>query len=46
MQDLSPDEVAGLMNARVIYRAQSRCDWVAILKVDGADAAPQGQSPH
>ncbi|HET7105457.1 MAG TPA: glycosyltransferase family 39 protein [Candidatus Acidoferrum sp.] len=45
-QDLSPDEVAGLMNARVIYRAQSRCDWVAVLKVDDVDTAQPGQAAH
>jgi 4-amino-4-deoxy-L-arabinose transferase-like glycosyltransferase len=43
-QELSPDEVASLMNARVIYRTQRHCDWVAVLKLDGADTAPQGQT--
>ena len=46
MQELSPDEVANLMNARVIYRAQSRCDWVAVLQMNGADTVPPGQSAH
>ena len=39
-QELSPDDVAALMNARVIYRAQRRCDWVAVLKLEDAGAAP------
>jgi 4-amino-4-deoxy-L-arabinose transferase-like glycosyltransferase len=45
-KELTPDEVAGLMNARVTYRAQRHCDWVAVLKLEGPDTAIQGQSAH
>ncbi len=45
-QELTPDEVAALMNARVTYRAQRNCDWVAVLKVAGPDNAIQGQPAH
>jgi 4-amino-4-deoxy-L-arabinose transferase-like glycosyltransferase len=43
-QALSPDDVAVLMNARVIYRAQRRCDWVAVLKLEHAGTILQGQT--
>ncbi len=33
----TPDEVSNLINARVIYYTQSRCDWVAILKIVHTD---------
>jgi 4-amino-4-deoxy-L-arabinose transferase-like glycosyltransferase len=43
LREITPDEVAGLMHARVIYQAQRHCDWVAVLKVEGAGASIQGQ---
>jgi 4-amino-4-deoxy-L-arabinose transferase-like glycosyltransferase len=46
LEELTPDEVAGLMNARVIYYAQRHCDWVAVLKVEGANSAMEGQTAH
>jgi 4-amino-4-deoxy-L-arabinose transferase-like glycosyltransferase len=42
-EELTPHEAAALMHARVIYYAQRHCDWVAVLKVAGADTAVQGQ---
>lgn len=43
-RELSPDDVAALMNARVIYRAQRRCDWVAVLKLEDAGTTSQGKA--
>ena len=43
-EEVSPDELADVMNARVIYRGQRHCDWVAVLKVDDSDTSRQGQS--
>jgi hypothetical protein len=45
MKELTPDEVASLMNARVTYQANRHCDWVAVLKIDGEDSSMQGQTP-
>ncbi len=44
MGDIKPDEAARLTNSRVVFQAQRHCDWVAVLKVVGADTAMQGQS--
>ena len=34
-EEATPQEVAQEMNARVVYHAESHCDWVAVLKVEG-----------
>lgn len=41
-EELTPDDVANRLNARLVYFARRRGDWVAILKVDRAD----GMDPH
>jgi hypothetical protein len=46
VEQLTPEEVGSLMNARVLYRAQRHCDWVAVLKAEGADSAMQGPTAH
>jgi len=43
MEELTPEEVASLMNARVIYNEKRRCDWVAMLKIEGANSMSQVQ---
>jgi 4-amino-4-deoxy-L-arabinose transferase-like glycosyltransferase len=42
--ELTPDEVASLMNARVIYTEKRRCDWVAVLKLESEDSMTQNKS--
>lgn len=44
-KELTPEEVAPLMNARVFYTSQRHCDWVTVLKVLDVDTAPQRQLP-
>jgi 4-amino-4-deoxy-L-arabinose transferase-like glycosyltransferase len=46
LKELTPDEVASLMNARVTYQAKRHCDWVVVLRVDGAENPIQGQAAH
>ncbi len=42
--ELTPDEVANLMNARVIYTEKRRCDWVALLKLDSEKSMTRNKS--
>jgi hypothetical protein len=46
MEELTPDEAAGLMKARVIYNQKRGCDWVAVLQLEGAVALNQDQPDH
>lgn len=43
-EDVSPEELASLMNARLIFRDQRHCDWVAVLKVEDASSSAPGQA--
>jgi hypothetical protein len=45
-EDATPEQVAGQLNARVIYSEKRHCDWAAVLKVGDADPAMQGQAAH
>lgn len=38
-EQLTPDEVSQMMSARIIFFAQRRCDWIAVLKAAGANSA-------
>src|SRR5262249_19126378 len=40
-EEVSPEELAGQLNARVVFSQRRHCDWVAVLKV--GDPAPVGQ---
>ncbi|HEY1903576.1 MAG TPA: hypothetical protein VGG56_14165 [Terracidiphilus sp.] len=46
IKELTPDDVARLMNARVLYFARRHCEWVAILEAFGRDTPEQGQAAH
>jgi len=46
MEELTPGEMAGLLKARVIYNQKRRCDWVAVLQLEGAGGLNQDQPDH
>jgi hypothetical protein len=43
---MTPNEVAALRNARVVYYAQRHCDWAAVRKVEGVDSTTQAQAAN